>query len=121
MFYRHTTLILLLSLTALYLLSLTFISAPGSFILTATYFIGMFVPAGIWSSLKSFGIAPVVAVISAFYLDRYMDTRAFSHVEKILIAVFALFIITMLFDFVLWQRWNSMYLLFTMIRNPSFF
>lgn len=109
MFYRHTTLVLLIGLTTLYLLLNVFtgnILLPNNLIAA---FIGLFVPAGVWSTIASRAMVPALAIVGSVYLDRYLVTKKFSLAGHIFIALVTLFIATLVSDLVLWQNWNSMY------------
>ncbi len=109
MFFRHTALSLLVILTTLYL-ALIFLGGgiPHNF---PADFIGVFVPAGFWNSYFSYGVAPILTLVGAIYVDKFFEKKSFSQIKRISLTLVCLFVTTLVFDFVMWQHWNSMHYL----------
>lgn len=70
--------------------------------------IGLFVPAGVWVSVYSMGIAPLLTLGIAVFLDRFFVKRGTTLSKKVAIILPLFFLLSLAFDYILFDEFVSL-------------
>ncbi len=108
---RHPAVVTALVLTGAYTLILLFISIVGQTEMLPTNpvtgLLGLFVPSAVFVTLLTRGVAPLIVLICCYHIDLKIVPSHISYEKKALIILGALFILTNVFDLVLFQEFIS--------------
>lgn len=110
LFLKHTSITLVITLTVSYLLLTLGRGSEIAFDYISAV-LGLFVPAAIWVTLASYGIAPVILVVFCIGLDEEFRVKNVRMSERIIKTLLYLFIMTNIFDLLFIHSFMSLHLL----------
>lgn len=122
LFLKHSSITLVIALTVLYLLLTLGRGSEIAFDYPSAV-LGLFVPAAIWVTLASYGIAPVILIVFCIGLDEEFRVKNVRMSERIIKSLLYFFIMTNIFDLLFIHSFMSIHLLLWslgLVDKPEF-